>query len=109
MTDFQFADYDVQVDSYSELVRPPIPGLVILAVLLASSVAFIFINNAVGYALAVVASIAGGLLVFFNQKRRSNPNYVTIEWFQPTLLVVRLFVVLVALLHITMLAFEAAK
>ena len=109
MSDFDVAGYTVTVDESSGLVNPPVGPLMVAATLALISAVFLFVNNQIGYAMAVLASIVGGFVVFINQKRRSNPNYVTLEWFQLTLRIVRIITVLIALAHISMLAIEAAK
>jgi hypothetical protein len=109
MSDFDVAGYTVTVDESTGLVNPPVGVLILTAALVVISAVFLFVDNQIGYATAVVASIVGGFVVFFNQKRRSNPNYVTLEWFQPTLRIVRIITVLIALAHITMLAIEATR
>ena len=109
MSEFDVAGYSIAIDEPGELVNPPVGPLIAAFGLTLVSAILLFVNNGIGYVTAVVASIVGGFVVFFNQKRRSNPNYVTLEWFQPSLRIVRLLTVLIALGHITMLAIEAAK
>lgn len=109
MSDFEFADLSVSVDRGSELTRPPTRLLfVALGFLLLSVLAFL-INSALGYGISVVASVLGSMVVFTNLQRRSDPNYVTLDWFAPIVRVVRFVIMGVAFLHILKLAIESAR
>ena len=108
MDDLQIDTFAVSVDVQS-LVKPPISFLFgTLGVALLSSASF-FINNALGYLIAVVASIIGGVTALQDQKRQGSPNYVTLQWFRPTLQVVRYLILAITIAHVLRLALAAAK
>lgn len=108
MDDLQIDNFAVSVDVQS-LVKPPISFLFgTLGVALLSSASF-FINNALGYVIAVVASIIGGVTALQDQKRQGSPNYVTLQWFRPTLQVVRYLILAITIAHVLRLALAAAK
>lgn len=108
MSDWEIPTIEVQVDS-SGLVRPPILYLVITLVTALASAGAVAFNSAVGYLVAVGASILGGVTGLQDQKRRGHPSYVTLSWFTPALRVVRYFVLAITLLHVARLAIAAAK
>lgn len=108
MSDWEIPTIEVQVDN-SGLVRPPIPFLVITLVMALASAGTVVFNSAVGYLVAVGASILGGVTGLQDQKRRGHPSYVTLSWFMPALRVVRYFVLATTLMHVVRLAIAAAK
>ena len=108
MSDFQTTEYEVQIDDHG-LVKPPtLYLLVTLGVALVSAGSYFF-NSAIGYLIAVVASILGGVTALQDQKRRAHPSYVTLSWFKPSLQVVRYFILAVTIAHVARLAILAAK
>lgn len=109
VSDWLGDEFGVSVSSNAELVEPPKPFLIGTAALAALSLVSILFNSWVGYAFAVLASIVGAVVIFLDLKRRANPNYVTLEWFSPTLKILRLGVVVIALIHIIRLAIESAR
>jgi hypothetical protein len=110
LSDLTFEDFEISVDSSgSDLVAPPKMLLGVTAGLLVLSVLCIFLDNALGYGLTVVASIMGGVVVFADQKKKASPNYVSIGWFSPGLRIIRFAVTAVALVNIVLLAIESAR
>jgi hypothetical protein len=109
MSDFEFGDLAISVDRDSELRNPPTALLLVtVGLLLIAALAFL-ISSAIGYVISVVASVVGSAVVFVNLKRRSHPNYVTLDWFAPTVRIVRVAVLLVAVLHVVRLAIASAR
>ena len=110
LSDLSFEDFDISVDSSgSDLVAPPKMLLGATAGLLVLSVLCIFLNNALGYGLTVIASLLGGVVVFADQKKKASPNYVSIGWFSPGLKIIRYAITAVALVNIALLAIESAR
>ena len=66
-------------------------------------------NSSIGYAITVLASIAGGITALTDQKRRGDSNYISYDSFRRVLLAARYFVVLIAAVHIVRLAINAAN
>lgn len=97
-----------EVDS-SGLVRPPFLLLAVTFGIAVIAAALATWNSQVGYLIAVVASVAGGYTALQDQKRRGHPSYVILRWWRPALLIVRFGVLGVALLHVTLLAFDASR
>jgi hypothetical protein len=108
MTDWQTEDLEVQVDAQG-LVKPPVPLLVVTIVITFTSVAWIAFSSGVGYLVAVLASIMGGVTALKDQKRRGHPSYVTLQWFHPSLRVARYLILAVTLVHVALLAIAAAE
>jgi hypothetical protein len=109
MSDFEFGEIAISVDRTTDLKRPPTSLLLITVGILLLSVLSFLISSAIGYGISVLASVVGSAVVFVNLKRRSDPNYVTLDWFAPTVRVVRLAVMLVAVLHVVRLAIASAR
>lgn len=108
MTDWQAGGIDVQVDS-GGLVKPPVLSLVATVAVALLSSSLVFFHNALGYFVAVCASILGGVTSLQDQKRRGHPSYVTLNWFTPLLRVIRYFILFVTLVHVARLAIAAAE
>ncbi len=109
MSDFEFGDLAISVDRDSELRNPPTSLLLVtVGLLLIAALAFL-LSSAIGYVISVVASVVGSAVVFVNLKRRADPNYVTLDWFAPTVRIVRVAVLLVAVLHVVRLAIASAR
>lgn len=109
MSDWQTIDLSVSVDGASELRYPPRGLLYLSAGLLLLSILCLFVNSWVGYSVSVAASIAGGLTLLGDQRRRADPNYASLDWFRPTILVVRYATILIAVIHILRLAIEKSR
>jgi hypothetical protein len=110
LSDLSFEDFEISVDSSgSELVVPPKPLFWATTGLLGLSVICIFVNNAIGYGVAVIASILGGIVVFADQKKKASSNYVSIGWFSPGVKIIRYTITVVALVNIALLAIESAR
>ena len=108
MTDWQAGGIEVQVDT-AGLVKPPVALLVSTVVVAVASASSAFVNSAIGYFVAVCASILGGVTALQDQKRRGHPSYVTLNWFAPLLRIVRYLILLVTLIHVAQLAIAAAE
>jgi len=109
MSDFEFGDLAIAVDREGALTRPPTRMLFAAVVLMAISVVALFFNSGIGYGVSVVASVVGSAVVFTNLKKRSDPNYVTLDWFGPVVRLVRFSIMGVAFLHVLRLAIESAR
>lgn len=109
MSDFEFGDLAVAVDRSGELTQPPTRLLFVAMGLLGASIIAFFTNNALGYAISVLASVVGSAVVFANLQRRADPNYVTLDWFGPVVRIVRFAIMSVAFLHVVKLAIESAR
>lgn len=109
MTDFEFADLGFESEHQGELVGPPTIWLWVTVAIAFVSIVFFFINSAVGYGIAIIASITGSLVVFQDQKKRSNPNYVSFTWFTSVTQLTRYAITAIALAHIIVLAIESAR
>lgn len=109
MSDFEFADFSVEVENRSVLVAPPVKILWVTVAFAAVSVLFFFINGAIGYAISIVASVLGAFVVYRNQQLQSNPNYMSYSWFPKALVATRYSVTVIAVLHIIRLAIESAR
>jgi uncharacterized membrane protein YdjX (TVP38/TMEM64 family) len=109
MSDFEIGDIAIAVDREGALKRPPTQLLSVAVGLLCVSVIAFFISSSIGYAISIVASVVGSSVVFANLKRRSDPNYVTLDWFGPVVRLVRLLIMGVAFLHVLRLAIESAR
>lgn len=110
MSDLSFEDFEISVDSNgSELVLPPKPLFWATAGLLGLSVVCIFVNNTIGYGVAVIASVLGGIVVFADQKKKASSNYLSIGWFSPGVKIIRYTISIVALANIALLAIESAR
>lgn len=108
MDDLQIDGFEVSVDVQA-LVKPPVPFLIgTLVVALVSGASF-FVNSQLGYLIAVAASILGGVTALQDQKRQGNSNYVTLQWFRPSLQVVRYLILVIAIAHVGRLAILVAK
>jgi len=108
MSDWQIEDLNVQVDD-NGLVNPPVPFLVVTVMVALVSVGSYFVNSAIGYLVAVIASILGGVTALQDQKRRAHPSYVTLSWFKPSLQGVRYLILAVTIAHVARLSILAAK
>lgn len=108
MSDFSFQQIAVESD-HKKLIGPPTNWLWGTIAIACISLAFFFISNAIGYVIAIVASIVGALAVYQDQQRRSNPNYVSYSWFTPVTQISRYAITLIALGHIVLLAIESAR
>lgn len=108
MTDWQTEEIGVQVDA-AGLVKPPVALLGATILIAAVSVASVLLTSAIGYVIAVCASILGGVTALQDQKRRGHPSYVTFGWFAPTLRGVRYLILLITLIHVARLAISAAE
>jgi hypothetical protein len=108
MTDWQAGGLEVQVDT-AGLVKPPVMLLVATVAVAIASGSSALVNSAVGYFVAVCASILGGVTALQDQKRRGHPNYVTFNWFSPALRIVRYLILLITLIHVARLAIAAAE
>jgi len=108
MSDWQIEQISVQVDD-NGLVNPPIPFLVVTVMVALVSVGSYFVNSAIGYLVAVIASILGGVTALQDQKRRAHPSYVTLSWFKPSLQGVRYLILAVTIAHVARLSILAAK
>ena len=60
MSDWQIEQISVQVDD-NGLVNPPVPFLVVTVMVALVSVGSYFVNSAIGYLVAVIASRLGGV------------------------------------------------
>ena len=109
MSDFEFGDLAIAVDRDSALTHPPTRLLFVAVGLLIGSVAAFLFNSAIGYGISVIASVVGSSVVFANLKKRSDPNYVTLDWFAPVVRLVRFLIMGVAFLHVLRLAIESAR
>ena len=110
MSDWQIEGFDVSVDSSgSELVRPPQVLLIVTAAVFALSMASFLFSSAIGYGVSIGASILGSAVIFIDQKRKANPNYVSLGWFSPTIRTLRYAISLLALMHVIRLAVESAR
>jgi hypothetical protein len=108
MSDWETEQVGVQVDG-TGLVKPPIFFLgVTLGVALLSAGSYLF-NSAIGYLIAVLASIFGGVTALQDQRRRAHPSYVTLSWFKPSLQGVRYLILAITIAHVARLAILAAK
>lgn len=108
VTDWGTSEVSVEVDS-STLVKPPVSMLgVTLGVAIVSAAAARWTSE-VGYLIAVGASILGGVTALQDQKRRGHPSYVIFGWWRPALKAVRYAVLVVALLHVALLAIDASR
>jgi hypothetical protein len=108
MSDWELPSVAVQVDT-SGLVKPPSLSLLLALFVALTSAGLFFWNSAIGYIIAVGASILGGITALQDQKRRGHPSYVTLSWFMPALRVLRYFVLAITLAHVAKLAIAAAK
>lgn len=108
MTDWQTEEVGVQVDA-AGLVKPPVALLGTTILIAAVSVASIFLTSAIGYVIAVCASILGGVTALQDQKRRGHPSYVTFGWFAPILRSIRYAILMITLIHVARLAIAAAE
>ena len=108
MSDWQIEDLNVQVDD-NGLVNPPVPFLIVTVMVALVSVGSYFVNSAIGYLVAVIASILGGVTALQDQKRRAHPSYVTLSWFKPSLQGVRYLILAVTIAHVARLSILAAK
>ena len=107
--DWQTPEFGVVVSESQDLVTPPIKLLFIAWAALAISLLSFPISSVIGYAFGVVASIIGGFVIFNDLKRRSDPNYSSIGWFNPVASTTRYAILLTTLLHIVRLAFASAR
>ncbi|NBO54003.1 MAG: hypothetical protein EBU84_05295, partial [Actinobacteria bacterium] len=108
MTDWQAVGIEVQIDT-AGLVKPPVSLLAAtLSVALISASSALF-SSAIGYVVAVCASILGGVTALQDQKRRGHPSYVTLNWFSPSLRIIRYLILLITLIHVARLAIAAAE
>jgi len=108
MSDWETEQVGVQVDG-TGLVKPPVLFLGITLVVALFSAGSYFLNSAVGYLIAVVASVLGGVTALQDQRRRAHPSYVTLAWFKPSLQGVRYLILAITIAHVARLAILAAK
>ncbi len=108
MSDWEIEQVSVQVDD-SGLVKPPISFLGITLGIALLSAASYFFNSAIGYLIAVVASVFGGVTALQDQRRRAHPSYVTLSWFKPSLQTLRYVILVITIVHVARLAILAAK
>ena len=108
MSDWQTEQISVQVDD-NGLVNPPVPFLVVTVMVALISVGSYFVNSTIGYLVAVIASILGGVTALQDQKRRAHPSYVTLSWFKPSLQGLRYLILAVTIAHVARLSILAAK
>lgn len=108
MADWQAGELNVQVDT-SGLVRPPLGLLVATVVAAVASVLLGALSGALGYVVAVAASILGGVTALQDQKRRGHPSYITLSWFSLSLRLLRYTILLITLFQVARLAISASK
>ena len=108
MSDWETEQVAVQVDG-TGLVKPPILLCGITAGIAVLSAGSYFFNSAIGYLIAVLASVLGGVTDLQDQRRRAHPSYVTLSWFKPSLQGVRYLILAITLAHVARLAILAAK
>lgn len=107
--DWQTPEFGVVASESRELVTPPMKLLFIAWAALAISLLAFLASSVIGYAFGVVASIIGGFVIFNDLKRRSDPNYSSIDWFNPVAASTRYVILLTTLLHIVRLAIASAR
>lgn len=93
----------------SELRRPPVPLLIVGAVLVAVSLGMFAVDSRVGYGLALATMILSSMASRLDLTARADFNYVTLDWYRPASAFLRLTTLLVATGHITVLAIESAR
>ena len=108
MADWMNGSVAVQPTS-SKLIHPPTEFLWVTVAVLVLSLVALPVSNALGYGLSVVASLTGGVTALLDQKRRADVNYASKDWFAPTLRTIRYVIIVVAFVHIALLAISAAK
>ena len=109
MSDWQIEAISVQVDDHG-LVMPPVSFLVFtLIVALVSAGSYFVVHHAIGYLVAVIASVLSGVTTLQDQKRRAHPSYVTLSWFKPSLRGIRYLILAVTLAHVAKLSYLASK
>ncbi len=108
MSDWENDQFVVQVED-SGLVKPPVTFLAITLAIAFVSAGSYLINSAIGYLIAVVASVFGGVTALQDQRRRAHPSYVTLAWFKPSLQGVRYLILAITVAHVARLAILAAK
>lgn len=109
MSEWQNTETAFQSDSISGLVKPPFLLVAVTCLIAIISLGLVFVSSTLGYVVAVAASLIGGLTALQDQKLRGNANYISYPSFRPLLRVVRLFTLAIAILHIVVLAIDAAK
>ena len=109
VSEWQNTETAFQSDSVSGLVKPPFLLVALTCLIAIISLGLIFISSTIGYVVAVAASLIGGLTALQDQKLRGNANYISYPSFRPLLRVVRLFTLAIAILHIVVLAIDAAN
>jgi hypothetical protein len=103
---------DIAISEYqppAELRRPPIPLLLIGAVLIAGSLVMFAVDSRVGYGLAFITMILNTVMAKKDLEARADFNYVTFDWFRPASIFLKLTTLLVATGHIVLLAIESAR
>lgn len=108
MSDWETEQVGVQVDG-TGLVKPPISFLGVTVGIALLSAGSYFYNSAIGYLIAVLASVLGGVTALQDQRRRAHPSYVTLSWFKPSLQGVRYLILAITIAHVARLAILAAK
>jgi len=109
VSEWQNTETAFQTDSTSELVKPPFLLVALTCLVAIISLGLVFVSSTIGYVVAVAASLFGGLTALQDQKLRGNANYISYPSFRPLLRVVRLFTLVIAILHIVVLAIDAAN
>lgn len=109
MSEWQNTETTFQSDSISQLVKPPFLLVALTCLVAFISMGCVFVSSALGYVVAVASSLIGGLTALRDQKLRGNANYISYPSFRPMLRVARLFTLAIAILHIVLLAIDAAN
>jgi len=107
--DWQTPEFGVAISESQELVTPPTTLLYVAWLALSISLAAFLFSSVLGYAFGVVASVVGGFVIFNDLKRKSDPNYTSIDWFNPVATATRYLILLTTLLHIVRLAIASAR
>ena len=92
-----------------ELRRPPVPLLIVGAVLVAASLVMFAVDSRIGYGLALATMILNSVASRRDLEARADFNYVTLDWYRPATVFLLLTTLLVATGHVALLAIESAR
>lgn len=109
MTDWSGNNLGMTPAYETTLCRPPVLLLGFVAGCFAASIVMLAVDSKVGYGFCVLATVLRSVTTFIDQKRRSDPNYVTFGWFRPLKMLLSYGTTLVACAHIAILAIESAR